>query len=112
MTVDLTNESYGQWLRAGRPPFEWFLGQDDETREQLAILGDEYARSCIIELGYAMANPVAAEAADLSAAGELEGEAAIVAALARRALGAMDDEKPAPIVDRPKMRPTGRKVAQ
>ncbi len=40
--VELTNETYSRWLRAQRPPWDWYLRQPSLIQEQLAILGDEY----------------------------------------------------------------------
>ena len=45
--VELTNETYSRWLRAQRPPWDWFLRQQSLIQEQLAILGDEYVDGCI-----------------------------------------------------------------
>lgn len=45
--VELTSEIYGQWLRAQRPPWQWFLRQPAMIQEGLALEGDEYLRNCI-----------------------------------------------------------------
>jgi len=51
---ELTNEAFSRWLRAQRPPWEWFLTQPELIQEQLAILGDEY----VFEIGQAVADSV------------------------------------------------------
>ncbi len=53
-TVDLTNETFAWWLRAQRPPWDWFLRQPDLIQAQLATLGDDYLAQCV-ELGSSMA---------------------------------------------------------
>ena len=60
--VDLTDEGFGRWLRAQRPPLPWFLGLPAEQQESMAALGDAYVQDVAIGLGYAIQNPVAAEA--------------------------------------------------
>ena len=61
--VDLTNDAYGRWLRAGRPqPIAWFLGVHPEEQEQLAIMGDEYQQDVCVAIGYAVADPQLADA--------------------------------------------------
>ena len=41
-TVELTTAMYERWLRAQRPPFEWFAGLTEVEQEHLARTGDEY----------------------------------------------------------------------
>lgn len=60
--VELTNEAYARWLRAQRPPFEWFLGRSEVEQEALAMQGDEYTRGLALDIGYAVVNPEVAEA--------------------------------------------------
>lgn len=38
---ECNNDSYVRWLRAQRPPFEWFLLLSELEQEQLATHGDE-----------------------------------------------------------------------
>jgi len=45
--LDCTEQSYAYWLRAQRPPFEWFLGLDPVTQAGLARIGDDYVAQCI-----------------------------------------------------------------
>jgi len=116
--VDLTNEAFGQWIRAQRPPFLWFMAQTREDREAMAMLGDEYAVSMAVQIGYAVANPEAADATQEATAGNVEGEAALVEMLARRAvqkiLASAPQRAPQPPAAAPKRAPmrmggTGRK---
>lgn len=86
--VELDNAAFRRWLRAGRPPFVWFLEQDAETQEQLALLGDAQERDRCVGIGYAVRNPEAA-AVGLSAGGERDDEASMVARLAAEALAKM-----------------------
>ena len=61
--VDLTNEAYSRWLRAGRPqPIPWFLNLHPEEQEQCAILGDEHNQDLAVAVGYAIADPQLADA--------------------------------------------------
>lgn len=57
-----TTEAYTRWLRAQRPPLEWFLVQTEPVQEQLALLGDEYVQDVATAVGLAVAHP---EQADL-----------------------------------------------
>jgi len=76
--VTLTNESFGRWLRAGRPqPITWFLAIDEDAQEQLAILGDEYQQDVCVGIGYAVADPQLADAG-LDAADSVESEEVLV----------------------------------
>ena len=104
MEVDLTNEAYSRWLRACRPDLVWFLSQAEDVQEQLAILGDDYVQGVCIGIGYAVANPAAAEAGTRVASGSMEAEVDLVQHLAagavRRLMGAA--EKPAPAARAPK----------
>lgn len=85
-TVTLSNDAYARWLRAQRPPLQWFLGLDAETQEQLAILGDARMEDLCIAIGYAVQDPRLAEAG-LDAEGNPDSEEELVK---RIALGAVD----------------------
>lgn len=80
---EVTNEIYSQWLRAQRPPFEFFLDLSSLEREQLALMGDEYVQDVAIALGLAMKHPE--DAADGVAAlrGDEDGEASLALRLAQ-----------------------------
>jgi hypothetical protein len=58
---ELTNDAHARWLRAGRPPYELFLGLSVLEQEQLALIGDEVTADRAIALGYAIRDPRAAE---------------------------------------------------
>ena len=59
---ELTNDVYAMWLRAQRPPWEWFLRQPELVQAQLAIIGDDYTEDQAVAIGAAVRNPVAAAA--------------------------------------------------
>ena len=112
--VDLTNEAFGQWIRAQRPPFPWFMAQTREDREAMAMLGDEYAVSMAVQIGYAVANPEAADATQKAIGGNADGEADLVEMLARKAVQKILASAPQPAAAAPKRPPmrmggTGRK---
>ena len=48
--VAITNEGYARWLRAQRPPWEFFFTLSELEQEQLASLGEQH----IEEIGFAM----------------------------------------------------------
>jgi hypothetical protein len=58
----VTNQSYGWWICAQRPPFDWFMGLPEEEQLALAKLGEEYVQDVCVAIGTAVANPMAAEA--------------------------------------------------
>lgn len=60
--INFTIESYRNWLRAGRPPFEWFARQAADEQEALAQVGDEERLRAVIELAYTIRDPEAADA--------------------------------------------------
>lgn len=60
--VDLTNEAYERWLLAQRPPFEWFLGQDEKTQELLSDIGTAHIEDLCVAVALAIRNPEAADA--------------------------------------------------
>lgn len=53
--------AYARWLRAWRPPLQWFIQQSEEGQEALAAVGDRYAGDLIVDLGYATQDPKLAE---------------------------------------------------
>lgn len=52
--LDLTNDGYRRWLRAQRPPFEWFIGLEATSQEALANLGDAHAIDLCVALATAV----------------------------------------------------------
>lgn len=114
---DLTADAYGQWVRAFRPPFHWFMAQAAEDREALATIGDGYVQSVAIGIGYAVANPAAAEAGVAASGGAAEGDIGLVEMLAQKAIQKIIAGQPRPTQAAPQrppqppmqMRGTGRK---
>jgi hypothetical protein len=80
---DLTNEGYERWLRAQRPPFEWFLRLSEVEQEQLAMLGDAHAQDFAIACGYAIRDPEAADAGMSAMQGDSNAEATLATKLAQ-----------------------------
>lgn len=60
--LQLTNDAYSRWLRALRPPLEFFLQRSELEQEQLAIQGDEYMEDIALAVGQAVSNPQASDA--------------------------------------------------
>lgn len=85
---DVTNESFSQWLRAIHPPFDWFMRQPGLIREQLAILGDQWAQDLCVGIGYAVADPALADAG-LDAAENPESEEVLIRRVAAKLVGGM-----------------------
>ena len=63
---ELTNEAHARWLRAGRPPYTLFLGLSEIEQEALAQIGDDHDTDRAIALGYAIADPQAADEESLA----------------------------------------------
>jgi hypothetical protein len=80
---DLTNEAYERWLRAQRPPFDWFLALSQVEQEQLAILGDAQMQDLAVALGYAIRDPEAADAGMSAMNGDTGAEATLATKLAQ-----------------------------
>jgi hypothetical protein len=70
----VTNDSYRRWLRAHRPPWGWFLRLSDLEQEQLALIGDEQFQDLAVAIGYAVADPRAADAGIAAAQGDTAAE--------------------------------------
>jgi len=70
----LTNDAYNRWLRAMRPPLEFFLARSELEQEQLATQGDEYVEDVVLAIGQAVANPGAADAHLRAHRGDVAGE--------------------------------------
>lgn len=80
----LTNDAYGRWLRAQRPPLPWFLALSEPEQEQLAMIGDEHIVDVIHAVVTAAKHPDAIEA--VAPAAEPESEAAAIAQLVAASL--------------------------
>jgi hypothetical protein len=55
-------KTYGWWLEAQRPPLQWFLKRSPDVQMALAELGNSYIVNVSLGIGYAVADPEAAEA--------------------------------------------------
>lgn len=75
---ELTNDAFRRWLRAWRPPLEFFLGLSEIEQEQLAMMGDAYSQELLIGVGYAVRDPVVAEAGAQAISGAPAGEETLV----------------------------------
>jgi hypothetical protein len=80
---DLTNAGYERWLRAQRPPFDWFLRLSELEQEQLAMLGDAHVQDIAVAIGYTVRDPEAADAGMSAMQGDADGEATLAARLAQ-----------------------------
>lgn len=104
--VDLTNEAFARWLRAGRPPMPLFLSMTEGQQEALAAIGDAQEQDRAIAIGYAVQNPAAAEAGTRAQIGDSTAEEDLLQQVAagtiRRILG--NQRKAAP-ADAPKPPP-------
>lgn len=78
----LTADAYRRWLRAQRPPLADFVRLSDVEQEALALLGDEYVQDAIVAVGYALADPRAADAGLDAQRGTESGEETLVRRLA------------------------------
>lgn len=116
--VDLTNEAYGQWIRAQRPPFLWFMAQTREDREAMALIGDGLTKDFATAIGYAVAYPEAADAGRRALEGDVDAEVELVEMIAQRTmqkiLASAPQRAPQPPAAAPKRAPmrmggTGRK---
>ena len=79
---ELTNDAYRRWLRAQRPPLALFLGLSELEQEALAELGDEHAADFAVAVGYAVADPQAADAGVSAAQGDAAGDESLALRLA------------------------------
>lgn len=99
-SLELSEAAYGYWLRAQRPPLEWFLGLDAPTQATLAELGDEYVADVAVAIGYGVADPALAEAG-ISARIDPEAEEDLLrrvsAEAAQRVLGREEAPDVAPV---------------
>jgi hypothetical protein len=55
--TDITAAAYRRWLRAGRPPFDIFLGLDEDSQEGLAELGDAHTQDLCEALAATILEP-------------------------------------------------------
>lgn len=60
--VALTVAAYERWMRAQRPPLEWFLALPEVEQKALQDIGNAYLQDICLGVGYALADVKAAEA--------------------------------------------------
>ena len=60
--IQITVDSYRLWLRAQRPPFEWFAALTAAEQKALAEAGEDERARANLELAYMTRDPEAAEA--------------------------------------------------
>lgn len=61
-SVELTKESYLYWLKANKPPLEWFLSLPMDQQAALASIGEEFTRTNWLDLAYCIKDPEAVDA--------------------------------------------------
>ena len=83
---ELSEGSYDRWLRAHRPPFEWFLSLEVEHQEAIAALGDTHSLRLALAGARAIHDPGGVEMSARVAEGDPEGEAGLAAQLAEAIL--------------------------
>jgi hypothetical protein len=84
--IQITVDSYRLWLRAQRPPFEWFAALTAAEQSALAEAGEDERARANLELAYMNRDPEAAEA--ILTGDEVAAEQVAVERLARGALEA------------------------
>lgn len=60
--VEVGVNAYERWVRAHKPPFDWFMRQTEEVQQALAEVGHAYDEDICIGIGYAVQSPQVAEA--------------------------------------------------
>lgn len=85
---ELDEDSFDRWLRAQRPPFEWFLALPEEEQEALAQRGDAYVEDVAGLYGFAAADPFGSTLALAAERGDEDAEAALAMRNAERAAAA------------------------
>lgn len=94
--VTLTSDAYRRWLRAHRPPLTWFLKQTVVEQETMALLGDECSKDIALAVGFAVADPAAAQAGIGAEQGDLASEEVLAQRIASGLIGKlMQRQKPA-----------------
>ena len=78
----LTTTGYGLWIRAQRPPLQWFASLTQIEQEALAKVGDTYVENVAVALAMAIHDPVAASDGLDAQHGDRDAEAALVQRMA------------------------------
>lgn len=84
--IDLDEAAFSRWIRAQRPPWEWFLTQSMEIQEALAQIGDEHSRDLCLGIGWSIRNPDDAALGADALNGNIEAEEALAAKAAANAV--------------------------
>jgi hypothetical protein len=90
--TEVNATSFGQWLRAHRPPWAPFFALSDVEREHLASIGDAYLLDMAVMFGHALANPGAAQAGIAAHGGD---DVALTTAVVDGLLAKLASVKPA-----------------
>jgi hypothetical protein len=91
--VEIDRETWRQWLRAWRPPLQWFAQQPASVRDALAEDGDAYARDVAAAVGWSVRDPEAAQA--VASQDEDDGEARLLDRIATVAAISQQRQTPA-----------------
>ena len=102
---ELTNEAHARWLRAGRPPYTLFPGLSEIEQEALAQIGDDHDTDRAIALGYAIADPRAADDGVSAVQGDAGAEESLARRLAEGLIGKLAGSKAPPSPDAPTSMP-------
>lgn len=92
--TEVTRDSFGQWLRAQRPPWQAFFALSNVEREALAEIGDAYMLDLAVAIGNAISNPQAAQAGVAALAGDVDAEVALLRAAADGKLARLGRDAP------------------
>lgn len=82
--VEVTNETYGLWLRAQRPPWEFFFGLTQLEQEALASIGDDHMEEMSYSLSLMLTNTQAYQTGRALMQQDPEAEASAALAAAQR----------------------------
>ena len=109
---ELTNEAHARWLRAGRPPYTLFLGLSEIEQEALAQIGDDHDTDRAIALGYAIADPQAADDGVSAVQGDAGAEESLARRLAEGLIGKLAGSKAPPSPPRETLAGFGERRAE
>lgn len=81
--VDASPAGYARWLRAYRPPLDWFLRLSELEQEALAQVGDSHAIEAAVVVAEVAADPATAADVEHARAGDVESEVSLAQQLIR-----------------------------
>lgn len=101
---EITSGGFARWLRAGRPPFEWFAELPEAFQDHLAELGDQHSLELALTVAAAVRNPQAFEEGLAAERGDPDADVSVamraVQELAAMVKGAKTESKrPMPFPD-------------